>query len=113
MASSITGLIISIVSYTLAKRAIKHEKEALFEEIPDKIVAYLSTQEAQQNLRNVGIIMASGVVKEIGLNGAIPKGKTWEIPNVLLFKAIDRIMPEKGKKTISEDEQKSTGGKFG
>lgn len=111
--SSIVGLCISMGSYMLAKRMIKSEKEALFQEIPDKIVAYLSTPEAQVNLRNVGIIMASGVVKELGLSGLAPKGKTWGIPNVLLFKFADRLLPKKGDKAISKENEGTTSGKFG
>lgn len=107
------GLIISIVSYTLAKRAIKGEKETLFQEIPDKIIAYLSTPEAQQNLRNVGIIMASGIVKEFGLDGAIPKGKTWGIPNVLLFKIADKFVGKKTDKAKSDETSNTSSGKFG
>lgn len=92
---------------------IKSQKEELFQEIPEKIIDYLSTPEAQTNLRNVGIIMASGIVKQMGLDGAIPKGKTWGIPNVLLFKFADKIIGKKADKDKSEESSSSSSDPFG
>lgn len=91
-----------------AKRMVKSQKEELFEEIPEKIIDYLGTPEAQQNLRNVGIIMASGIVKQFGLGDAPLKGKTFGIPNVVFIPFAKKLMAKLEDKTISKESQDSS-----
>ena len=107
------GLIIAIGSYIIAKRTIKTEKEALFEEIPDKIIGYLSTPEGQQSVRNLGTLFSQGISKGIGLGDSPLKGKTFGIPNVVLMRILDQYMPKKTKEAISKEPQSDSSESFG
>lgn len=94
-----------IVYYIISKKVIKNQKEELFQEIPDKILAYLSTPEAQTNLRNVGIIMASGIAKQFGVDGSALKGKTFGIPNVVFIPFAQKLMAKLEDKAIKKESQ--------
>jgi len=108
----ISGLLLSltgaICTYLLGKRLLNKGFDDKFNDILD----YLSTPEGQESVRNLGTIFAQGIGKGIGIGGTPLKGKTFGIPNTLLYEVWGEIKGKIGKKAISEETQVSSGGKF-
>lgn len=107
--SSITVLSGGIIYYYLGKRLVNSQKEEVKEEILD----YLSSPEGQLSIQNLGQIFASGIAKGIGLGGKLRGGKTFGIPNELLYRLLDRYMVKKGDKAITEEPPSSSSDPFG
>jgi len=109
--SAIMALFSGLITYVIAKHVINSQKDEIF----DEILEYLSSPEGQQSIRNLGTIFAQGIGKGIGIGGSPLKGKTFGIPNVMLYEIWGEIkgrMGKKGEKTISEEGPSSSGGKF-
>lgn len=98
------GVIISICSMYAAKRLIKSQKDEIF----DDILAYLSTLEGQQSVRNLGTIFAQGIAKGIGIGGLKRGGKTFGIPNQFLEPILEKILGKIGDKPISKEQPSSS-----
>jgi len=104
----ISGLFGGLVTYFVGKKLINNSFQDKFDEILD----YLSTPEGQASVRNVGTIFAQGIGKGIGIGGTPLKGKTFGMPNALLYEIWTEMKGKIGKKAISEEKTVSSGGKF-
>jgi len=111
--SGISLVLGPLMTYVIAKKLIKDQKD----EILDTFEDYIASPEGQQSLYTLGLIFGKGVQQGIGLKGKVKGGKIFGLPADLVMMFAKKLMPgmvEEGEKKISEERpSKSGGGKFG
>ena len=97
-----------MVSMYAAKRMVKQQKE----EIKDEIHDYLSSQEGQASIFNLGQIFGAGIGKGIGLKGKLRGGKIFGMPIEVVMPFIEKFIGKKTEGAISKESQESSSDPF-
>lgn len=110
--SGISLVLGPLMTYVIAKKLIKDQKD----EVLDTFEDYIASPEGQQSIYTLGLIFGKGVQQGIGLKGTLKGKKLFGIPAAIWQPIVEKYLPSiiKGDETkISEERPSSGGGKFG
>jgi len=110
--SGISIVLGPLMTYVIAKKLIKDQKD----EVLDTFEDYIASPEGQQSIYTLGVLFGKGIQQGIGLKGKLKGGKIAGIPISFIQPFVDKFLGKymkEGETKISEERPSTSRDKFG